>query len=269
MGWRRYTPAMSVIERTTNCFICSYDLIGLSPEGVCPECGSPISRSLAGNQLINASPDYLVKLHRGVFLVQAAIIVQLLIGFASFGVVLATGAGAALAGASTSVRMILALASIPVSVMTLLGWWWFSEPDPGFVGTARGGNSRRIVRVTVIVQAAITGVSVPLSFLAPPGSGMIWDVLTFVFGAFATIAWGVQFFAAMLYLRWLAPRIPNEKVYNRAKTLMWLGPVLMTVGILLLLLGPLIALVLYYNMLEWARKDLKRIRREQTALSPS
>ena len=66
----------------------------------------------------------------------------------------------------------------------------------------------------------------------------------------------------MLYIRWMATLLSNRKVYDRAKRLLWLGPLLMTVGLLLIGLGPIIALVLYWNMLDWIRKDLKAIRAE-------
>ena len=43
---------------------------------------------------------------------------------------------------------------------------------------------------------------------------------------------------------------------------MWLGPLLQTVGLLLIGLGPLIALVMYWNMLDVMRKHIKRILAE-------
>lgn len=49
---------------------------------------------------------------------------------------------------------------------------------------------------------------------------------------------------------------------------MWLGPLLATFGLVIIGLGPLIALVLYWNMLDWVRKDLKRIRAERRAGVP-
>lgn len=75
-----------------------------------------------------------------------------------------------------------------------------------------------------------------------------------------TVAWIIGFFAQMYYVRWLAPRIPSERVYKRAKLLTWLGPVIHIFGMLCMGIGPLIALVLYWNMLEWVRKDIKALR---------
>ena len=87
-------------------------------------------------------------------------------------------------------------------------------------------------------------------------------VLSMVLGLLSLVAWVAQFFAAMLYVRWLARRVPDQKLHNRAKRFMWLGPLLQTVGLLLIGLGPLIALVMYWNMLDVMRKHIKRILAE-------
>ena len=76
--------------------------------------------------------------------------------------------------------------------------------------------------------------------------------------ALAGVAWIVLYFAAMRYLRWLAPRLLNQRVHDRARLLTWLGPLLHVFGCGI---GQLVGLVLYYNLLEWVRKDLKAIRK--------
>jgi ACR3 family arsenite efflux pump ArsB len=58
---------------------------------------------------------------------------------------------------------------------------------------------------------------------------------------------------------WLARRVPDQWIVKRATTYRWLLPVLTTVGVLLIGLGPLIALVLYWNLLDRMRKHLKAI----------
>ena len=50
----------------------------------------------------------------------------------------------------------------------------------------------------------------------------------------------------------------------RAKTMMWLGPILYTVGAIACGLGPLVALILYYNLLNWVREGLQAIRADQS-----
>lgn len=78
-------------------------------------------------------------------------------------------------------------------------------------------------------------------------------------GIVSVIAWAVLFFAVMRYTRWVAGRVPDQWIVRRTKTYMWLLPVLNTLGILLIGLGPIIALVLYWNLLDRLRKHTKSI----------
>jgi hypothetical protein len=116
-----------------------------------------------------------------------------------------------------------------------------------------------------ILSLAFPAFNAGWSFGAKTGvpGGSIWMLLGIVVTLLSLGASATSYFASMLYVRWLAPRIPNVNAYKRSRKMMWAGPLLMTVGLLLLGLGPLIALVLYYNLFEWIRKDLKRIRAEQ------
>jgi len=195
-----------------------------------------------------------------VFLIQAAIIIQVLLVF--LGIALAfSNVAARIAGFHLGWSGI----SFGVSLMSLVGWWWLSSPDPAYSGSNDGSTARKVVRATVIINAA--GTFLPLIFgkanpavLAQGGLAAPGAALSAAASIASTIAWVVWFFAAMRYLQWLAPRLPNVRVLERAKLMMWLGPVLYTVGMLFCGIGPLVALVLYYNLLDWVRNDLKAIR---------
>lgn len=243
------------------CVRCGYNLRGLPRAGVCPECSTPVADSLRTKVLKYSSPEYLAKLHRGVFLVQTAIIIQILMGFAVFG------AAIALKGALAQLQWIAGFVGLLIAAMSLYGWWLFSELDPGYTGQDQGTTPRKVIRLAVIAGGAAALLSVLADLLSPsasatPGAAPV-SVMHMVAGVVSIGAGAVQYFASMLYLQWLAKRVPNEKAGKRAKNLMWLGPVLLTVGIILIGLGPIIALVLYWNLLDWFRKDLKRIRGEQ------
>jgi len=253
-------PPVTRIPDDAACHQCGYALAGLPSEGVCPECGLPVEQSLRSNMLEHASPSYLAALHRGVFLVLAAIIVQILLGFAGVAV------GFAMAGSSSTATFmqLFSILGVAVSLTLVYGWWLFTAPDPGYEGRRDASQARQIVRITLAVNVAIVLLQMIFQ-LAPSIAGGSTATLAPLVALLALVVFAVSFFASMLYLRWLTPRIPNWKAFKRAKTLMWLGPLLYTVGILLIGLGPLIALVLYWNMLDWIRKDLKRIRKNLPA----
>lgn len=258
------------VEGEVRCLNCGYDLRGLAREGACPECGAAVADSLRGNLLRYASAEYLKTLHTGVFLVQASIIVQIVGTLGMVVVVAATvGAGAMVATlAEHAITLLLSAAAL----MSVAGWWMFSSPNPAETGEDRGVTARQVVRATVVISALgtianqVAGVVyVPAPGAVGAGGAMPSDLVGMAIaatGVISTIAWAVWFFAAMRYLRWLAPRLPDVRVYERAKLMMWLGPVLVIFGCGI---GWLVALVMYYNLLEWVRVDLKGIRAEREA----
>mgnify|MGYP003387908006 FL=1 len=107
----------------------------------------------------------------------------------------------------------------------------------------------------------------PSSFFelgAAPGLEVVAGIfrkVSIVVGVVSFIAWIVQFFAMMRYIRTMAERIPDAYLVTRSKRYMWLLPLLQTVGLLLVGLGPLFALVMYWNLLDRLRKHLKAILR--------
>ena len=58
------SPPIDLAETDLPCRNCSFNLRGLSPESNCPECGTPIWRSIRGDELIYAGADYLSSLAR-------------------------------------------------------------------------------------------------------------------------------------------------------------------------------------------------------------
>ncbi len=256
-------PAITeVVEAGIGCRRCGYELRGLPAGGRCPECGTLVARSLHGDLLRYSDERYLAALHRGVVLILAAVAAQLVI------VVLSIVVGFSMAWArppATTLPFLVSLAAAAVSLVLLLGWWLFSAPDPAFAGTDRGTTARGVVRATVASEALLTAAGAAVDAWSTTAIGQPVDVLVMAVGAAQLLASAVRFFASMLYLRWLATRLPNPQVDARAKRLMWLGPLLYTVGALVCI-GPLIAIVLYWNMLNWVRLDLLRIRAEQARM---
>lgn len=253
------------------CKNCGFNLRGLSEDGNCPECGASIWRSLQGNLLDYSSPAYVRSLHRGLncILIAALLNIAMAVVGMAIGIALAiaisSGAGGNAGGANTlatnnMLNAMLQLVSLPIAFLSLFGWWLFSAPDPGQHVDDTGQTPRRIVRAAVITLAVFNVIATIAQFLVMAVPSI--SLAVGLFGLVAMAAVIAQFFAAMLYLRWMGSRIPDAVVVERSKLYMWLLPVIFVVGICALGLGPLIAWIMYLMLLNRVRIDLRDLRHQ-------
>lgn len=201
------------------CRHCGFNLRGLSPAGNCPECGAPIQRSLGGDYLIYSSLQYVSSLHRGVLYILIATIISFVWGLIVstvayirvFSMMATTGAAPTYGGASTfsvtgnhTYDLLLSLVSLPLSIVSLYGWWLFSSQDPAQRYGDIGEMPRRVVRITVFVMAAVTAGSIVVQAATSINPAAV--ILQFGILGVVLLATLAQFFATMFYIRWLAPR---------------------------------------------------------------
>ena len=233
------------------CLQCGYSIRGLPHGGRCPECGTPIERSLQGNLLRYSSPAYLATLNRGVLLILAAIAAQVICILGGL-ILIAWLTAKGWNDVARVSELLLSTASTGLSVVLLIGWWLFSAPDPAFVGAGGGTTARKVVRATVAAAAVLTAMATVAETLAPSIDAAANSLLV--------VVQAVKFFAAMLYLRWLAPRFPDDVIDSRARLLMWLCPLLVTIGTSGCFIALIIALVLYWSLLNSVQNEISRIR---------
>lgn len=249
-----------------SCNKCGYNLRGLPLTGNCSECGTPVEFSLRGFLLRFASPEYLTLLKRGLGLIVAGILLKLITIIIAFAVGITVGAIGQFVAA---LALVITAFDFVVSIMILTGYWMYTAPDPGYVGHELPSSARQVVRVTVIIQAAITGLLFAIQMIETLGVGAgrpLLGHIALALSVIALVSWAVQIFSAMRYTRWVASRIPDEKVVKQTRTYMWLLPLLFTVGAVLIV-GPLLAIVLYWNMLDRVRKQIKAML-EPAAVAP-
>ncbi len=58
-------PSLTILTDDRLCVHCGYNLRGLPLDGKCPECGEAVRRSLLGDLLKYADPDWLDRLRFG------------------------------------------------------------------------------------------------------------------------------------------------------------------------------------------------------------
>lgn len=191
------------IDTDVNCVGCEYNLRGLDGEAVCPECGMAVERSLRGDRLRFADPQWVGQLSRGMTLAW----VSLVVAFFS----------AVILGSSFDLgsdRELLAVVVAGLLVMGPVGvafaaCWCFSMPEPGATKVAFSHNWRGIARASAILFVCVIFVlGIGASGIASYSSSA--EVLFFGTVYVGVMVSIVGFHAAGRYAAGLAQRIPDK-----------------------------------------------------------
>lgn len=258
-------PDLPLVDQDRGCVRCGYNLLGLRVNGICPECGTPVADSLKGFLLQFSDATYLKTVQSGVGLVLNAILLMIVLSV--IGLVAGVAAASGGVGSQATIQVGLAFGSLVLTGMLLLGYWRYSQPDPAYVGMERTDSARSVIRGSVIAMAIISLLSLViqvmllLSFAAADVTIIgIFVAISLALNLLSLVAWLVNFIATTRYTRWLAGRIPDAYIVRRTRRYIWLLPVVAIVGAPVLFIGPLFALVRYWNLLDRVRKQLKAIR---------
>jgi hypothetical protein len=283
------------------CVRCGYALKGLPIAGSCPECGLAVAQSLKGFMLVSAAPEYVATVRKGATVILGAIVAQVVVQAAGLVAGLAAaffvaqagvGAGAGVGGTGwldviNVVTTTLGLVGVLLTIVMGVGYWLFTSPDPGYKSIERGVSARKLVRASSVVLAvaallqwvgqASTGFTGALGpaglggLGGPVGGGLGFGVaiaVLIVGSLVLVVAWVVQFFGAMRYVSILASRMPDEKLAARAKTYVWLLPLIYILGSCVVV-GPLVAMILWAIMLMNIRSRLGEVLLEQQGMGPA
>lgn len=247
-------------QEVLQCLRCGYNLHGLHTSSACPECGTPVSRTLAGNLLRYSQQAYLDKLANGVFL----IVLSYILTVGLLVLVLVPVILAALAEANVLILVVgitASLIGLAIGIMSLIGWWQFSTPDPDFLGKDNVESTRTILRAVVAGMAVIMVLSLPFDALSWFGDSDAAAYGSQALNVVSGLLGLVLFFVSLIYVRFIAERIPDRELVNQARTYLWLLPLIYIVG-MCVLIGPIIATVMYLFMLWRVRKQIVSIQKQ-------
>ena len=239
------------------CVSCGYNLKGLSPDGLCPECGVLASRSLQGDLLRFASPSYVRSVRRGAATLLWSVVAAA--GMSVIAPVIGMIIGAMLTGGATTTRqggsgnysyaVRLGPGTAPAIPLALfaswalcalafvVGWWLLATPDPSRRGSGRDHLARRITRamapvcIAVFACSTLVGILASRAGVAPapgaiPGAGSgpagLLAPLNTILGLALPFCFAALVIAGAEHARRLGFRIPDRRIAFRASTLTWL-----------------------------------------------
>lgn len=198
-------PGQPLTEDLT-CTRCGYNLRGLTLDKLCPECATPIARSIHGNLLRYADPEWLDKLRLGAELMLWSILI---------GVVLGVAAGLFMAFMTVGLPQVFV--SIVFMLTGVLGLWamfLITTPEPAIAFDEDPVTLRKVVRWCAVANFLGTAVQ-----QAAQTGGLGTAVV--VAGRLLEIIGLVAYIGQFMYLRRLARRIPDEKLARQTMVVMW------------------------------------------------
>ncbi|HVP13685.1 MAG TPA: hypothetical protein VMV94_21095 [Phycisphaerae bacterium] len=176
------------------CRRCGYNLRSLSLGTRCPECGTAVGRSLQGDLLRFAEPQWVQTLGSGT----SWIVISIAVGLpASFVARMLVG--------KWGFSDLWAAATYYFGVATVfVGYWMLTTSDPACFADTLGLTARRLVRITQ-VTAVLFGMASPWVSRAPFALCLIVALVGESTNMVSTVT-------ALIHARQLALRIPDDKM---------------------------------------------------------
>jgi hypothetical protein len=199
------------------CSACGYNLRGLLSHLNCPECGTPISRSIFGHLLRFSEPAWLRQLSHGAWWVVAGVLGGIAAGMAGWLLMMLAGFGL-----PPGVAAAAPVLSVLATLVFVVGVWLLTMPDPARSETERALSARAVARWCAM---AAVGTAV-LEFAHMPAAGPIVPAAPAIALLLAAhLLFGivkiVGFAAGFVWLHSLALRFPADGLARQTRIVGW------------------------------------------------
>lgn len=213
-GFVPVNTAVAVVEGDLSCRRCNQNLSGLPIDGRCSQCGAPVGMTLNGELLRYADPAWVRKLQNGC--------ITILIGIGAVFVVVALTIAAAIITHSPEISArIGSIGNFVGAVVTALGVWILTTPQPSPIGEDELATTRKVIRILLILGLCSGALSIVTTIPNVPETlktALHWITIG---AGFLTLIGQV---AQLQYIEQLAVRIPDVPLSERADFLKFAMP---------------------------------------------
>ncbi len=218
-----YDVPVGRIEENLPCVACGYTLRGLPVNGACPECGTEISRSLQGDRLAAADPQWLRTIVRGQRLLTAGMIAAtsglflLIFGGVTFLILTDVRPGLPRnVEHGFFLGFGLAFVSVLVGVyIGLVGIYFLTVPEGREIGREPVWSTRQMARWSML-GVIVAGILMYSSqFLSGPGAR--WAAVEILSRGLFLLMLTVAGVSLLKRLEALARRVPEEPLARRIR----------------------------------------------------
>lgn len=199
---RSQTEASGVIESDLPCRSCGYNLRGLFDGGRCPECDTPIDRSMRGDLLRYSDPRWVRTIARGLRIINIAVVLGLI-----------SIIGLAILARSLGLTWLIPTTVLTVGAVMTIGVWLATEREPAAAENERLFSTRRVLRVLVVAAIVLQAGGDMMSMISR-SSGLAVRLV-----AAAIVIAGI--FCAFRHAATLARRIPDPLLLAQTRGIMW------------------------------------------------
>ena len=236
--------AVQTVAPTRRCVRCRYDLYGLSRDGLCPECGTSVERSLCLDRLSLADPAWLARLARGQMLITCGLCLLVLgMILAVFSLVVRAGDWSTGTDPIVATMVLYSGAILSAAVLLASGVLLTTAQDPSMRGFERTFSARVLARSGLLAHVVFVGLALaidamPLAFLIRVPARTVLLLLAVVSVTISIVS----------LLKWIGSRamlIPARKLgwraYRVGASMAWALPLFL--GVLVVAAAPIRRLV--------------------------